>query len=84
MIGSENPHLLGALGRFQPAAAYVAIGLLAWTLWTVTAVPVDVNVDGVNETVITHRRTLGPLLADLGLDLHEADRFVAAFNTAPA
>jgi uncharacterized protein YabE (DUF348 family) len=72
----------GALGRFQSIAVYVALALLTWTLWTVTAMPVTVTVDGVSETVITHRRTLGPLLSDLGLELHDADRVSLPLSTS--
>jgi resuscitation-promoting factor RpfB len=62
------------LGRFQGA---VRIGLLAfafWLLWFLTALSITIQVDGVTETIITHRRTLEPLLSDLGLELQEADR----------
>ncbi len=71
----------GALGRFRETTAYLAVALLAWTLWTVTSVPVAINVDGVTETVNTHRRTLGPLLSDLGLQLHAADRVSHPLST---
>lgn len=71
----------GALGRFQTVAAYSAAVLLAWTLWAVSAVPVVISVDGVTETVVTHRRTLQPLLRDLGLDLHAADRVSLPLST---
>ncbi len=54
---------------------WVALGLLAlgWT-WQATAIPVVVEVDGVQETVYTHRPTVQALLVDLGLDLDPADR----------
>ena len=43
----------------------VILGL--WALWTFTATPVEIVVDGVAETVYTHRRAVGAVLADVGL-----------------
>ena len=43
----------------------VVLGL--WALWNFTATPVEIVVDGVAETVYTHRRAVGALLADVGL-----------------
>ncbi len=53
----------------------IALGILAlgWT-WQATAIPVVVEVDGVRETVYTHRPTVQALLVDLGLDLGPTDR----------
>jgi len=48
--------------------------LLLWGVWHLTAQPILVTVDGLSEPVRTHRRTLAPLLADLGITLNEADR----------
>ncbi len=45
-----------------------------WAIWFVTATPLTVTVDGASESVRTHRRTVAPLLADLGLDIHAQDR----------
>ena len=45
--------------------AAVVLGL--WVLWNLTATPVEIVVDGVAETVYTHRRAVGALLADVGL-----------------
>ena len=45
--------------------AAVVLGL--WALWNFTATPVEIVVDGVAETVYTHRRAVGALLADVGL-----------------
>ena len=45
--------------------AAVVLGL--WALWNFTATPVEIVVDGVAETVHTHRRAVGALLADVGL-----------------
>ena len=38
-----------------------------WALWIFTATPVEIVVDGVSQTVRTHRRAVGALLADVGL-----------------
>lgn len=46
----------------------------AWLLWTATARPVIVQVDGVAVEVKTHRRTVGHLLIDLGVTPHANDR----------
>jgi uncharacterized protein YabE (DUF348 family) len=54
----------------QPAALALAL----WLVWAWTATPIAVTVDGVAETVRTHRRTVGPLLADLDIQLGPADR----------
>lgn len=48
--------------------------LFLWGGWEVTAHPVAVTVDGVSETVYTHRRTVGALLLDLGLEVQPNDR----------
>ena len=41
------------------------IGL--WLLWNLTATTVQIEVDGVTESVQTHRRVVGDLLTDVGL-----------------
>jgi uncharacterized protein YabE (DUF348 family) len=43
-------------------------------VWRATGFPVQVNVDGVGETVITHRQTVAALLRDVGLQLQPQDR----------
>lgn len=54
-------------------AGVLIFGLLVLVaLWT--AAPVAMTVDGVGETVQTHRRTVAKLLLDLGLNLDEKDR----------
>ncbi len=39
----------------------------SWWLWNLTAIPVVIEVDGVADTVYTHRRAVGALLSDVGL-----------------
>jgi uncharacterized protein YabE (DUF348 family) len=59
-----------------------AVGVLAmWALWHETSRSVDVTVDGVSVTVNTHRRTIGELMVDLGVDLHPNDRVSPAPET---
>ena len=55
--------------------------VLLWGLWRVTSVPVLVTVDGIEQLVYTHRRTVEPLLLDLGLAVHSNDRIMPAPNT---
>ncbi len=62
------------LSRLLAIAQVWAILLLLWFAWHLTALPIVVTVDGLSEPVQTHRRTLAPLLADLGLTLDPADR----------
>jgi uncharacterized protein YabE (DUF348 family) len=62
------------LGRFQGVVGLGGLVFIFWAVWNLTALPIVVTVDGVSEQVVTHRRTLGPFLADLGLELHEQDR----------
>ncbi|RME56960.1 MAG: DUF348 domain-containing protein, partial [Caldilineae bacterium] len=69
------------LGNLMTLAQAAAAVLALWSLWTLTATPVVVTVDGITETVHTHRRTLAPLLADLGLELHPADRVSPGLDT---
>lgn len=51
-----------------------ALLLLLGGLWSITAHPVQVTVDGTSETLYTHRRTVGTLLIDLGVELRPLDR----------
>lgn len=61
--------------------AAVGVLLLIWSASAFTARPVRVTVDGIADSVTTHRRTVGALLADLGLELHPADRVSPAPET---
>lgn len=62
------------LGRFQGVVGLGGLVLIFWIIWNLTALPIVVTVDGISEQVVTHRRTLEPFLADLGLNLHDQDR----------
>ena len=72
--GAGFPGLPVRLSWQASALAVVVLGL--WMLWNLTATPVVVVVDGVADTVYTHRRAVGALLADVGLplDMVDADR----------
>ena len=56
------------------ASGSVVILVLLWGLWSLTGTTVQVTVDGVPETIKTHRRTVGDLLLDLGMTIHVNDR----------
>jgi uncharacterized protein YabE (DUF348 family) len=56
-------------------------GLFLWAGWVLSTHPVAVTVDGVSETVLTHRRTVGALLLDLGITLQANDRLSTASDT---
>jgi len=78
---SQPLESLNRLSFFRPAVSRLkgpvqvgAILLSLWLVWNLTAAPVVVTVDGFSAAVRTHRRSLGPLLADLGLTLDPADR----------
>ncbi len=43
--------------------------------------PVQVTVDGIEQQIDTHRRTVAPLLLDLGITVHSNDRITPAPNT---
>ncbi len=62
------------------AAAGLLILALLWGGWRITSTPVTVTVDGASEVVRTHRRTVAPLLMDLGLVIHDQDRLSVALD----
>jgi resuscitation-promoting factor RpfB len=62
------------------AAALLTL-LLLWGGWVATAHSVEVTVDGMTEQVSTHRRTVGALLLDLGLELTPQDRVAPGVET---
>lgn len=59
----------------------LAVGVLLWGIWSATAIPVHVTVDGIVQVVTTHRNTVGPLLVDLRIDLQEHDRVTPSPDT---
>lgn len=73
--------------RFAGGRALVIVGLATavlalYALFWLTARPVYVSVDGVTETVYTHRASVGALLADLGVTPGAHDRVTPALSTA--
>lgn len=70
-FGPALPVLLQKIGL----TPLLALGLLLlWAFWNLTSTAVVVVVDGVPDTISTHRRTVGPLLADVGLQLQPQDQ----------
>jgi len=67
-------------GSLRNAGALLFVVVALWTLWTVTAAPVTILVDGAAVDASTHRSTVRQLLLDLGLELHEADRVQPALD----
>lgn len=57
------------------------LAVLLFGFWRVTAKPILVTVDGLSETLLTQRRTVGDLLLDLGILVHPADRITPALST---
>ena len=58
----------------------VALVVLLWFAWRVTSLSVIVTVDGQSEIVRTHRTTVGAMLSDVGLGLHENERVSTALT----
>ncbi len=62
------------LPRLGTYALPLVLAAALWATWQLTARPVHVTVDGIQEQVWTHRRTVAALLLDLGLTLQPQDR----------
>ncbi|MCB0060614.1 MAG: DUF348 domain-containing protein [Caldilineaceae bacterium] len=56
----------------------LAVGILLWGIWSATAVPIRITVDGIAEDITTHRKTVGAVLLDLGIPLQDQDRVTPA------
>ena len=69
------------VARLLGIAQIGAILFVFWFAWNLTAIPLVVTVDGLAQPIYTHRRTLAPLLADLGISLDPADRLTPAPTT---
>ncbi len=76
-IGSR-PRPVNGIGKLARSSTNLVgsgvLVLLLWALWSATAHPIQVTVDGVTETIYTHRHTAGALLIDLGIGLKPSDR----------
>lgn len=72
----------GWLSRRTLAAAVAgAAALVLWLLWAISAKPISVTVDGMTETVTTHRATVADLLLDLGITPGEQDRIAPPLDS---
>jgi len=75
--------LLKQLSKFlATSSASLVMVVLLWGLWSLTSTPVQITVDGVTETVYTHRRAVGSLLLDLGMTMHVNDHVTPTVTTA--
>ncbi len=72
----------GLDARLYAAGAIVLVALGLWGLFWLTARPVYVQVDGIEETVYTHRATVRDLLRDLGIQPAAQDRILPALDGA--
>lgn len=66
---------------FLRPSLFVIGAIFLWGGWTLTAHSVVVTVDGIGETVKTHRHTVEDLVRDLGLTLQPQDRVEPALET---
>lgn len=64
------------------ASGSLVIIVLLWGLWSLTSTSVKMVVDGTPEMVYTHRRSVGALLLDLGMNIHASDRVTPTVTTA--
>ena len=68
---------LSLVGPYRWIPIWTVIALVSvflWILWHFTAHAIVVYVDGVDETVGTHRHTVADLILDLEIDLRPQDR----------
>lgn len=59
--------------RWAAGVALACVLALLWAVWMLTAKPVSVTVDGLTETVRTHRASVADLLLDLGIQAGSHD-----------
>lgn len=69
----------------RPIVIRVGVGclvaVLLWAGWVLSARVITVTVDGVTESLRTHRQTVGDLLLDLGLEPQPLDRIEPPLET---
>lgn len=84
MVGrSSDGRGLRVMGGRAAAGIGVIVAALALSaLFWLTARPVQVTVDGVSETIYTHRASVGALLMDLGIQPGAQDRVTPALDSA--
>lgn len=71
---AQSRHVTRLAPRVLVAVAIGAVLLLLWALWLLAARSITVTVDGMTETVTTHRTSVQDLLLDLGITPGEHDR----------
>lgn len=69
-------------GLLTSSLGSLMICVLLWGIWRATTVPVLVTVDGIEQTVSTHRHRVGELLLDLGITIQPNDRVSPSPQTA--
>ncbi|HMN28373.1 MAG TPA: ubiquitin-like domain-containing protein [Caldilineaceae bacterium] len=67
-----------AFARLATSGAVSLLLLFFWAGWALSARSVSVTVDGIHETVRTHRHTVGALLLDVGILIQPNDRVTPA------
>ncbi len=75
------PPKTGVNSRVYTAGALVLVALGLWIIFLLTARPVYVQVDGMEETVYTHRATVRDLLLDLGIQPAARDRIAPGLDS---
>ena len=75
-------HKAGLNSRLYTAGALLLGVLGLWALYWLAARPVYVQVDGMEETIYTHRATVRDLLLDLGIQPAERDRVAPGLDSA--
>jgi len=68
-------------GLLTSSLGGLTICILLWGVWSATSTSVRVTVDGVEETISTHRHTVGELLFDLGVSIQPNDRVTPSPQT---
>jgi len=73
---------MGLYSRHYFIGVLMLVLLGLWALFFLTARPVHVQVDGMQETVLTHRTTVRDLLLDLGIQPAPRDRISPGMESA--
>ncbi len=73
---------MGLQSRLYIAGVLLLVALGLWALFLLTARAVYVQVDGMQETVLTHRATVRDLLLDLGIQPALRDRVLPGVESA--
>lgn len=68
--------------RLELSVGFLTVLAVLGVLFVLSAKPVYVSVDGMEEVIYTHRATVGALLLDLGLQPNPQDRIIPAVDSA--